>query len=273
MNFDFSRKYNKNTLGGILIHASTAAILLVALCVTYFYVYLPYKTNHGETITVPNVEGLPLSKVVSFLDEHDLRYEINDSSYSEDYPPLTVLKQFPAAGSKVKENRKIYVSVNRVTPPTVPVPPLADRSLINAEALLKSNELKRGRIEYIRGPFLGLVREAKINGKTVVPGVKVPKGTVIDLVVEDGGGRNVTVPNVIGMDLEDSKVLIFGVNLVIGKANIVSDTTDGDAVVLKQTPPAGQLIPVGDVVDLWIGKPGTEIPEELEDFSNDDEDQ
>ena len=93
MKLDFSNKYNRNTLGGLLLHLFIAASLLMLLCVLYFYAYLPGTTNHGETITVPNIEGLSIAKVSGFLEEHDLRYEINDSSYSEDYPPLTVLKQ------------------------------------------------------------------------------------------------------------------------------------------------------------------------------------
>jgi hypothetical protein len=33
-------------------------------------------------------------------------------------------------------------------------------------------------------------------------------------------------------------------------------------VVLKQKPEGGENIKVGDVVELWVGKPGTEVPEE-----------
>jgi beta-lactam-binding protein with PASTA domain len=271
MKFDFSKKYSNNTLGGILIHLVLAGALIMLLCVLYFYAYLPRTTNHGETITVPNIEGLPLSRVAEFLEQHDLRYEINDSSYSEDYPPLTVLKQVPAAGSKVKENRKIYVSVNRVTPPTVPMPPLIDVSLINADALLRGSELKRGRIELVRGPFLNLVKEMKINGKTVSAGAKVPKGTIVDLVVMDGGSKSLPAPDVVGMSLEDAKIPIFGSNLSIGKITLTGDTTGGNAVILKQNPPAQENIQVGDVVDLWIGEPGSEV-EDDDEFSDDNED-
>jgi eukaryotic-like serine/threonine-protein kinase len=271
MKIDFLRKYNNNTLGGLLMHLFLAATLLIILCIFYFYAYLPSTTNHGETITVPNVEGQTLSKVAEFLEQHDLRYEINDSSYSEDYPPLTVLKQVPVAGSKVKENRKIYVTVNRVTPPTVPVPDLIDVSLTNADALLKGSELKRGKIHLIPGPWLHLVREIKIGNKTVAPGVRIPKGTTIDLVVMDGGSKDLPAPDVVGMSLEDAKIPLLGSNLSIGKITLVGDTTGGKAVILKQNPQAQENIKVGDVVDLWIGEPGSET-NDTEDFSQDNED-
>lgn len=244
------------------MHMLLAGTILILLCVFYFYVYLPHITNHGESITVPSVEGLPMSKVEAFLASHDLRFEVNDSSYSADYPPLTVLKQYPAAGAKVKENRKIFVSVNRKNPPTVKMPDLIDGSLTNAEAVLRGSELKRGRLERVRGPFLNVVKEMRIDGKKVVPGVLVPKGTIVDLVLMDGGSNELPTPYVLGFSYEDAKFNIIGSNLNIGNINLVGDTTDG--VILKQEPTPGEVVMVGDVIDIWIGKEGTEVPEEEE---------
>lgn len=259
MKFNISKKYSNDTLGGVLIHLVLASAIIIMLCLFYFYIYLPKTTNHGESITVPNVEGMAFDRASTFLEEHDLRYEISDSSYSSEYPPLTVLKQIPAAGSKVKENRKIFVSVNRIKPPTVPMPDLVDGSLINAEAVLKGSELRRGKIILVRGPFLNVVKEMRINGKTVEPGARIPKGTVVDLVVMDGGSSTFPAPDVIGMTLEDAKIPLFGSNLSIGKINLIGDTTGVRAVILKQKPQPQENIKVGDVVELWIGDPESDI--------------
>ena len=268
MNF---KKYNKS-LAGVLISLLLATTILFVIMVSYFYVYLPSATNHGETITVPSIEGLHLSDLDDFLGKRNLRYDINDSTYSDDYPPLTVLRQFPVAGSKIKEHRVIYISLNRVTPPTVPVPNLVDGSLINAEAVLRGNELKRGRVQLVRGPFLNLVREMHFAGEKIEPGTRIPKGSVIDLVVEDGGSNTIPVPDVMGYTLEDAKIPIFGSNLNLGEITFVGDTTGLEPkIVLKQKPPPHQNIKVGDVVELWIGKKGTPIPEEKEEeIENDD---
>jgi eukaryotic-like serine/threonine-protein kinase len=257
---DLGLSLKTNTFGGLIVHLILAAAIILVLCVFLFYAYLPSITNHGESITVPNVEGLPITKVEDFLADHDLRYEVNDSSYSADYPPLTVLKQYPAAGAKVKENRKIFVSVNRKNPPTVKMPDLIDGSLTNAEAVLRGSELKRGKIHFVRGPFLNVVKEMQINGNKVVPGVLISKGTVIDLVVMDGGSTKLPTPYVLGYTYEDAKFNILGANLNVGDIKLVGDTTGG--VVLKQVPTPGEILTVGDVVDLWIGKEGTEVPED-----------
>jgi eukaryotic-like serine/threonine-protein kinase len=271
MKFDF-KTYNRNTLGGMLIHMAIAGTILMLLFLVYFYAYLPNVTNHGESITVPNIEGLPIEKVEDFLVKHDLRFEVNDSSYSSQYPPLTVLKQYPSPGAKVKENRVIYVSVNRIYPPTVPMPDLVDGSLINAEAVLKGSELKRGRIHLVRGPFLNVVKEMRVNGSKIEKGVRIPKGTVIDLVVEDGGSMTLPAPDVLGFSYHDAEFSIVGSNLNL-TVILVGDTTNVGAVVLKQKPSPNENIRVGDIVELWIGAPDAEVPEdeEIQD-DNDDSD-
>lgn len=258
------KKFKSNTLGGILLSLFLSSVIIVCLSIVYFYVYLPNATNHGETITVPNIEGKSGQEAAAFLAKHDLRYEVNDSSYSERYPPLTVLKQYPRAGSKVKEHRKIYVSINRLDPPSIPLPNLVDGSLINAEAVLRGNELRRGRIELRSSPFLNLVLDMKFKGHSIAAGVRVPKGSSIDLVVGDGGGGGGDMPDLSGLSLEDAKVLIFGVNMSIGAIHLVGDTLNADPVILRQKPGAGENFKVGDVVDIWVGKAGTSIDGEEE---------
>jgi hypothetical protein len=254
------KKLTSNTLGGLLLHLLLSVGLIFLLGILYFYAYLPNTTNHGETITVPNIEGKSIKEVEEFLASHDLRYEVNDSSYSEKFPPLTVLKQYPHAGAKVKENRKIYVSLNRINPPTVSMPNLVDVSVIGAEAILKANELKRGRIELVSWPF-PTVKEMKFHGRTIAPNTKIAKGSAIDLVIGDGGSKDIVAPSVVGFTFEDAKVPILGLLLSIGEVNIIGDTLDGNPVILKQKPAPGENMKVGDIVDLWIGKPGTEVPE------------
>ncbi|HEY3429260.1 MAG TPA: PASTA domain-containing protein [Cyclobacteriaceae bacterium] len=260
----FNLKKYTTTLGGLLISLLLASGTIVLLMIIYFYAYLPAITNHGETITVPNIEGMKLEELEEFLVSRNLRYEVSDSSYSEDHPPLTILKQYPLAGSKVKESRVIYISLNRLTPPTVPMPNLVDGSLINAEVQLKSNELKRGKIQLIRGPFLHVVKEMRFQGEKIEAGARIRKGSVIDLVVYDGGSPNLPSPYVVDMLLEDAKVAIFGSNLNI-EIEVVGDTIGvEEVVILKQKPEANENIKVGDIVKVWVGMRGTLVPDEDE---------
>jgi eukaryotic-like serine/threonine-protein kinase len=257
--------FQSNTLGSLLANLGIVFGTLFLLAISYFYIYLPNATNHGETVIVPNLMGIKMEELGTFLTEHKLRYELNDSAYASDFPPLTVVRQFPKEGSLVKEDRKIYISINRVSPPTVPIPDLVDRSRINAEVVLKSNELKRGRILFEPSPFLNLVRELRFNGKPIAVGVRVPKGSVIDLVVGDGNGSaDFTIGNLVGNAYEQALYKISGWNLHLGDVEIPEgvDTTGIIPFVYKQLPLPGDSVRVGDPVTLWLGPKGYKEPDE-----------
>lgn len=258
MAFNF-KKYS-STLGGILMSLLLACGSLFIIMILYFYAYLPQVTNHDETITVPNTVGLSYNELEEFLGKRDLRYEVSDSTYSGNYPPFTVLKQYPAAGAKVKENRVIYVSLNQLNPPQVPVPNLVDGSLIDADAVLKSNELKRGKIELVSGPFQ-IVKSMKYKGHPIQPGERVPKGSAIDLVVMDGGNDCFDVPDIAGRLVDDAIFVLQGTNLN-PETTLAADTTGIVAVVLKQKPAPGETVCVGDIVTIWIGPAGTPVDED-----------
>ena len=255
-------KYNQDNLGGVLIHFLLAFFIMLMLVILYFYVYLPSTTNHGETITVPDVEGKLVSELEEELLKKDLRYEVADSSYSAEAQPLTVLKQYPHPGAKVKEGRKIYITINSITPPSVPMPNLTDGSVLNAEVVLKSNELKLGRIHKVAGPF-NMVKEMRYKGSLIEAGVRIPKGSVIELVVMDGNMKDFPIENWIGVPFDEAAFTIRGNSLNLGEVTLVGgDTTGLEPVVLKQKPAPGEKVKVGDGVDLWIGKAGTEVPDE-----------
>jgi eukaryotic-like serine/threonine-protein kinase len=257
--------FKTTSIRGLLVHLGIPIGVILFIAIMYFYVYLPSVTNHGESITVPDLTGMQLEELESFLTEHDLRFSVNDSAYSSEYSPMAVVRQFPKAGSKVKENRMIYVSINRLTPPSLPMPDLVDRSLNNAEVVLKSNELLRGQIIYEPSPFQNLVKEMRHEGKIITPGTRIQKGAKIDLVVGDGNGpADFVIGNLIGDSFVRAKFKLAGWDLHLGNIEIPEgiDTTGIEIFVFKQTPIAGDSVRVGDPIDLWIGPKGYTEPEE-----------
>ena len=257
--------FQDNTLGSVLANLGIVLGIILFLAISYFYVYLPHSTNHNETVVVPNLKGMKMEELNSILTKHKLRYEVNDSAYASELPPLTVVRQFPKEGASVKEDRKIYISVNRVSPPTVPIPDLVDRSRINAEVVLKSNELKPGRIYFEHSPFLNLVKELRYKGRPIEAGVRIPKGSVIDIVVGDGtGSADFTIGNLVGDAYEQALYKINGWNLHLGDVEIPEgvDTTGIVPFVYKQLPLPGDSVRVGDPVTLWLAPKGYVEPEE-----------
>lgn len=264
--------FQGSTLGDMLKHLSVTIGTLACIAIGYFYIYLPNATNHGDAVTVPDLTGLPSHKLDSAVTAANLRFEVGDSAYSDDFKPLDVIRQFPHAGSVVKPGRKIFVSINRINPPTVPLPALdnGDVSLINAVATLQSNELKVGRIFYRASPFKDLVLEMWLNNAKVSPNIRMPKGTVVDLVVGDGAGPNDMIArSVIGYTLEDAKIILSESNLHLGQVTYPADadTTGVIVYVFKQRPEAGDSVRVGDPINLWLA-PKNYVPNDSLEIEN-----
>ena len=253
----------------ILIGGSALIIVIV------FYMWLPITTNHGETITVPDIQGMTVDELDEFLGKRNLRFEATaDSSYSPNHPPLAVLRQVPKPNTKVKENRKIYVTLNAESPPKVRMPKVEDLSLKSAMMVLKSYDLKLGEVKYIPDVFFFVFHEAKMNGRTVLEGEKIEKGSVINLVAGDGyGNTQFQSPNLIGLEQEEAEVAIIGSGLKIGKIEITDKSLAGFAAidsagndileyreiapgtVQQQYPRPERRVKIGDPVDIWIYKP------------------
>lgn len=251
--------FKMESVGDFLKHLLVTGGILFLVVIGYFYVYLPNETNHGDKMIVPDLLGLSSEKLDSLLAEHSLRFEISDTAFSDEYKPLEIIRQFPHAGSTVKPNRKIYLTVNRINPPTLPLPKLEEQSLINAQAIIKSNDLKVGKIYYKASPFSDLVLEMQIDGIKVDSGMRVVKGTIIDLIVGDGAGPNdLEVGSYIGYDLKNALILIAAKNLHQGDIIIPEDvdTTGVEVIVFKQKPNPGDSVRVGHPIDLWIAPRG-----------------
>ena len=163
------------------------AVAIIGVLGYLFMHWLTFTTDHGNEITVPNLQKLSEQQVEEKLDGLNLDYVLLDSvDYNPDFPKHTVVEQDPIAGSKVKENRKIYIKINSSGFTTVKIPNLIEKTYRQAIPTLKALGLEEGTITY--KPYLGkdMVLEMRWNGKKLNPGDKVFKSSKIDLVLGDG---------------------------------------------------------------------------------------
>lgn len=168
-----------------------AVIVVIVLSFILLW-WLKFATNHGQQIEVPNLAELSLEEAEEVLDDLDLRYEVMDTTnYNPNFAYKTIIEQVPKAGKFVKEDRKIYVSVNRSGYPMISIPPVVGKTKRQAEPTLKAVGFKIGKISYRKYIAKDEVLEMRHNGKKVNGGDKLQKTSVIDLVLGDGeGGLN-----------------------------------------------------------------------------------
>ncbi len=165
---------------------------IIALVVISFFIlmWLKNSTNHEQKIRVPSLAKMLLEDVDDKLSDLELRFEILDSSnYNPDYPKYSVIEQIPKAGEYVKENRKIYITLNRSGYSFLKIPEVVGKTRRQAEPTLIAMGFKIGKITY--RPYIAEdeVLELKHKGNKIAPGDELQKTEVIDLVLGDGSGN------------------------------------------------------------------------------------
>ncbi|NLN24371.1 MAG: PASTA domain-containing protein [Bacteroidetes bacterium] len=161
------------------------AVVVIILLVFGIMWWLRITTNHNQKIEVPDLSSMTLDKVEQKLDELNLRYEILDSAnYNPEFPRYSVIEQIPPAGKYVKENRKLYLTLNPSGYYDVEVPNVIGRTLRQAEPTLVGMGFEIGEISY-EPDISDNVLEMRYRGELLEPGAEIPKTSVIDLVVGD----------------------------------------------------------------------------------------
>lgn len=167
-----------------------AILAIIILCFLVLW-WLRSTTNHGDTIEVPSLAKLSLDKVEDILDDNDLRYEILDSAnYNPDYPKYSVIEQIPKAGKFVKEDRKIYLTLNPSGYRKIKVPDVTSKTERQAVPTLLASGFEIGKIS-TRPHISDQVLEMRYNGTKLEPGTELQKTSKIDLIIGDGSRNRV----------------------------------------------------------------------------------
>ena len=238
-------------------------IILVLCLLLYiaFFTTLNCLTRHGEEVKIPDIRGKDINTAITQL--KGMHFEvITDSTYEPDVKPLAVLKQVPDTGSVVKQGRTVFLTVNMVTPPHIPMPALVNLSFRSAEMLLRNNKLKLGDTTLKPDIAAGAVLEQLYKGQPIKAGDQIAQGSKISLVIGDGlGNTNFNVPDLTNSSVMEARIILDQYNL---QGNLVpfdmqTQITDSEsAMVVDQFPapltPTGEhnMIKAGSIIDLKI---------------------
>ncbi|MDT8411217.1 MAG: PASTA domain-containing protein [Vicingaceae bacterium] len=236
-------------------------VIAIGLIVIAFYSFSNYLTSytlHGESVTVPSLEGLTEEEVAILVKEKNLRYEILDSIYVEKQPKGIVINQNPTAESYVKKNRKIYITVTKKTTPKISFPNIIDMSQRLAIAKLESYGLKVN-TEYRPSEHKGIVVSCKYGEKLISTGDEIGLGSKITVVIGTGKGEGkVMVPYLINLSKVESEQQLqasfLGIGLEIYDESCKTSEDSATAKVYKQQPPYGSesTIFIGSSVDIYL---------------------
>lgn len=169
-----------------LINLGLAAAALIVLAFVALQ-WLKGSTHHGEFVQVPDLARLSVPEMRETLEDAGLRYEVVDSAnYDPEFPRFSIREQDPLAGSQVKVNRKIYVTVNPSGYKKVTVPDIIQVTQRNAASMLRAVGLEVERVTYIDELGKDMVYRIRYQGKYINPGDKLPKTSKIELICGNG---------------------------------------------------------------------------------------
>lgn len=174
--------FKKNRTFWINLIAMPLVVIAVIVGVMH---WLDNYTHHGQSIIVPNVQGLPFKQAESEFNKKNLKAVVIDSNFVKGMPAGSVLEQKPAGGAKVKIGRTVYLTVNTAEMPKVAIPDIIDNSSFRqAEARLRALGFKLTAPEYISGEK-DWVYGIKYQNRDLLNGEKIPRESVLTLCVGD----------------------------------------------------------------------------------------
>jgi hypothetical protein len=234
--------------------------------------FLDFYTNHGQKLILPKYEGIALNQVIKHADLRGYTIVISDSLFVKGKSGGYILSQIPAAGSKVKRGRTIYVTISKY----------------QAESFLSEQlpVLYGKKLEYKRTELFNMFElNCKIRGVQFDPGpenhilevyykgtllansqvrktdVAISKGDTLEFVVSTKTGGQVPIPELICQTLAAAKFLLSSSKLDLGSVIQDGEITDAETAYIVEQKPEFELDKTIDLGTTFTLKIVQEKPE------------
>lgn len=217
---------------------------VVGYLITVFWLFPTpfFSTQHA----VPRVIDMGVTQAREKLDAAGLRFRLEDQETDPSVPRNAVVRQDPPPGVVVQPNAVVSLVLSD-GPPDVAMPDLAGFPRALAERVIKAAGFQVGRVDTLPSASeRGLVVQTRPG-----PGVGRPAGTAIELVVSSGKA-DVTVPSVIGFNLNEARSKLAELGLLVGSVSSRPVAGQPAGTVLEQRPTAGTRSGRGTKVDLIV---------------------
>lgn len=229
------------------VYLSLAAILILFFLLNNLL--LPWYVNAGGMVVVPAVIGKKYENARQILDSLGLRSEQPDTMMDNIHPRGVVILQNPAEGGIVKRGRRVYLTISGGEV-LVSVPNIKGRTLRDAKFGLEREGLRLGAIEYQSSDQFP---QNTVIEQRVAQGSKIRRDQYVSIVLSQGPTTDkVTVPDLNRKNLTEAEKILQSLGLRVGNMTYVPSPELLPNTVVQQFPLAGELVAVGQAVDLFV---------------------
>jgi beta-lactam-binding protein with PASTA domain len=233
-----------------------AGLGIIIVLTFLFFLSLSWLTGYGKSEKVPSVVGQNVTAATKTLEDRGFDVVIQDSVYIDSVAKQSIVRQSPEGDALVKAGRTIYLTVNRSIAPQVEMPNLQGFSIKSAEMYLQSIGLKLGYVTFKPDIARNSVLEQLYNDSPIMPGTKLPIGSVISFVLGSGmGGTEINVPDVTGMSVEEARAFLSPLGISIGSVVAMGPIGDSLTAIIRRQSPE----PLSDSLDVT----GVRVPNKM----------
>lgn len=199
----------------ILLAALAVLIVVIGFIVGYNKIY----SGVAET-TVPNIVGMKQSDAKSTVEAKKLKFVVVGKENS-DKPKGTVIKVLPKAGTKVKVNSEVRVSISGGKK-QLTVPNVVGTDLDTAKDIITKSGLAVGDISY---NYSDNVASGNVISQDPQSDSNVDDSSSVDLVVSNGPEvKYSTVPDVTGKNIDEATSILENAGFKVAPSQV--DTPD-----------------------------------------------
>ena len=269
------KKVKKSFFSNWIVRNLLIAVAIVIVLIVSAVIFLNVVTKHNQELTVPDLTNLSVEEAASVAAAMGMRTDVTDSVFVKRMRRGAVYRQNPSPGNKVKEGRRIALTINAVNAKKVTMPNLIGYSMRQAKAELLSRGLGLGKLIYVQDMATNNVLKQMYRNQEIEPGTQIESESVIDLVVGLNNIDNKTyVPDVYGLNNNRAVETVLDHSLNVKSLRFdksVRDYEDSlNAVVYRQVPEPNDSVSVsmGTAVELYLTIEQARVPvrkTELED--------
>ena len=235
-----------------------ASVIIVIAGIIGAGAMLGWFSGENDEVEVPDFKGMTLEEAQIEAEKYGLKVEEGDQVYSPDQEEGKITSQTPGKGAKVSKGKVITVNISLGKKDGV-VPNIVGMDYKEAKAYLKDFGFELGMVVKVKSTK----PENTVITQSVEAGSTADKGTVIDVEVSDGKGKEMKeVPYLIGKDVETAKSEIIAAGFKVG--NIYYEESDEypKNTITSQQYKSGEELEEGTAIDIVVSKGSSSESEE-----------
>ena len=231
-------------------------LLCIGLVVIVDKVVMPLYISQGTVKVVPDVLNMQYEDASKRLRQAGLTaiksYHVK---YLSGVDSNIVLSQMPEAGVEVKPGRNVYLVVNKLEKPSFPMPDLLGRPELDAQETAARMDLKLQNVQ------ISSVTKAEENGRVLSQSIPaqtmVKAGSAVSIIVgrfevSAEGMKKLTVPDVLGMSLDQATQAVADAGLKLGKVTTEYSASLVPNTVISQKPAVNAYVSPDQLVELTV---------------------